>query len=73
MKPPPAQAGDEPTQAETEALRVYNANVNRAKPHLLCSMTPDVFNLLKFLASSNDVEDITYQQMKDLLVKHPQC
>ena len=60
------------TDAETTSIQSFQTNSRRAKPHLITSMSPDVFVLIQSLARPDDVsqEAVNYQRIKLLLIEH---
>ena len=63
---------DQPTADETARHNDFVNRLQRAKCHLITSMSPEVFALLQNLAnpeSAND-EAMTYTRMKELLIRH---
>ena len=63
---------DQPTADETARHNDFVNRLQRAKCHLITSMSPEVFALLQNLASPESVNDeaMTYTRMKELLIRH---
>ena len=66
------QVVDQPTADETARHNDFVNRLQRAKCHLITSMSPEVFALLQNLASPESVNDeaMTYTRMKELLIRH---
>jgi hypothetical protein len=70
----PAALGDNPTEdaqtAHTTAVAAYERLLLLVKPHFLTSIDPEIYSLLTSLASPNEVNELNYFQMKELLTNH---
>ena len=56
--------------AHAQLLAEYNQLCQTIKPHFLTSIDPEIFSLLTSLASPNDVNELTYFEMKTILINH---
>ena len=72
VEPEPLVENANEAQRTAHALLLaeYNQLCQTIKPHFLTSIDPEIFSLLTSLASPNDVNELTYFEMKTILINH---
>ena len=56
--------------AHTALVAEYDRLSEMIKPHFLTSIDREIYSLLTSLASPHDVHELTYFEMKDILINH---